>query len=394
MVFIFDLKNFYHEKSRFGDYIAFNGTERFKNIIEKILDNPSSYDLIDIGDIKLDFDNQDGEEFEYRYVNKSERNAVNGVKYGWFIRYNFFCNKEEALRFNDWLFASATLIEGLIEKGIIKGEKIINEMPLIKEVFIFTWESSGGFLKITQQDKSKKSLLDKLYDVVKDHVADSLDKPSINVTDYKEKEDLINRLKLQNQELKTTINIIQKDIEQKIEDFNKDSEKLNEENIDLRQTIAKLKQEDEVNKNDLRLFFRALFPKFTLIRAKMFFTKLSSDHFSEEHVKNLSIFYKKIIEQKVDIEKIDGFKKVEGLSTWYQFYINVTVKDVNYPQSSMYDHQWAGGVKIDTKKKNIPSFYVCKNTEFGNDYFFIHFGEKSISYLENHDPPRSENKGI
>ena len=48
----------FHEKTKYGDFVAFFGTKNFKNIIEKILNNPNAYHLFDSHKmVSIDFDN-------------------------------------------------------------------------------------------------------------------------------------------------------------------------------------------------------------------------------------------------------------------------------------------------------------------------------------------------
>tara|TARA_B100000242_G_C43009188_1_gene469137 strand:- start:127 stop:1305 length:1179 start_codon:yes stop_codon:yes gene_type:complete len=381
----FDLKDLYHEKTQYGDYVAFNGSENFKDIIIKILDNPKSYDLLEINEIRLDFDNDVEEEFEYIKVEKSWRQAKNNIQYEWFIRYNHFINVKEALNFNNWLFASATLIEKLLNEGHIKTDSIISDLPQIKDKNNYAWENSGGKLLISKEENKAESLQQKIYDFVQDVIKDREDaRTDIDISDYQEKEELLQKLKQENDNLRSNIDNLLAIIE-KQEDQASQFE--NEINL-LKAKIAKQRQDKEEQKNDLKLFFKALFPKFKLLRPKQFFQQLSFDKHSEEHVKKLSAIYEEVISKKISIEKIDGSKKVEDLNHWYQFFVEITKTDVHYPQGGVYDHQWSGGVNAKRVQKRFASFYICEVTEHGNVYYYLHFGENSSSLLENYDPPR------
>ena len=381
----FDLKDLYHEKTQYGDYVAFNGSENFKDIIIKILDNPRSYDLLEINEIRLDFDNDVEEEFEYIKIEKSWRTKKNNIQYEWFIRYNHFINKQEALNFNNWLFASATLIGKLLDEGHIKNDSIIRDLPKIKEKNSYAWEKSGGKLLISKEEKKAESLQQKIYDFVQDVIKDRENAgTNIDISDYQEKEELLQNLKQENDNLRSNIDNLLAVIE-KQEDQASQFE--NEINL-LKAEIAKQRQDKEEQKNDLKLFFKALFPKFKLLRPKQFFQQLSFDKHSEEHVKKLSVIYDEVISKKISIEKIDGSTKAEGLNHWYQFSVEITTMNVHYPQSGVYDHQWSGGVDAKSVQKRIPSFYICKVIEHGIVCYYLHFGENSSSLLENYDPPR------
>ena len=381
----FDLKDLYHEKTQYGDYVAFNGSENFKDIIIKILDNPKSYNLLEINEIRLDFDNEVEEEFEYIKVEKSWRQASNNIQYEWFIRYNHFINEKEALNFNNWLFASATLIEKLLNEGHIKTDSIISDLPQIKEKKIYAWENSGGKLLISKREKVAESLHQKIYDFVQDVIkVKEGARTDIDVSDYQEKEELLQKLKQENDNLRSNIDNLLVVIEEQKDQISQFDSEINL----LKAEIAKQMQEKEEQKNDLKLFFKALFPKFKLLRPKQFFQQLSFNKYSEEHVKRLSVIYEEVVSKKISVKKIDGSIKAENLNHWYQLFVEITTTDVHYPQSGVYDHQWSGGVDAKSVRKRIPSFYICKVIEHGIVSYYLHFGENSSSLLENYDPPR------
>tara|TARA_Y100000768_G_C23937847_1_gene663467 strand:+ start:162 stop:1340 length:1179 start_codon:yes stop_codon:yes gene_type:complete len=383
----FDLKDLHHEKTQYGDYVAFNGSENFKDIIIKILDNPKSYDLLEINEIRLDFDNEVEEEFEYIKVEKSWRQASNNIQYEWFIRYNHFINEKEALNFNNWLFASATLIEKLLNEGHIKTDSIISDLPQIKEKKIYDWENSGGKLLISKRERVAESLHQKIYDFVQDVIKDKEGtRTDIDISDYKEKEELLQKLKQENDNLRSNINNLLAVIEKQKDQISQFDSEISL----LKAEIAKQMQDKEEQKNDLKLFFKALFPKFKLLRPKQFFQQLSFNKYSEEHVKRLSVIYEEVVSKKISVKKIDGSIKAENLNHWYQLFVEITTTDVNYPQSGVYDHQWSGGIDAKSVRKRIPSFYICEVNEFGNVRYYLHFGENSSSLLENYDPPTFE----
>ena len=383
----FDLKDLHHEKTQYGDYVAFNGSENFKDIIIKILDNPKSYNLLEINEIRLDFDNEVEEEFEYIKVEKSWRQASNNIQYEWFIRYNHFINEKEALNFNNWLFASATLIEKLLNEGHIKTDSIISDLPQIKEKKIYAWENSGGKLLISKREKVAESLHQKIYDFVQDVIkVKEGARTDIDVSDYQEKEELLQKLKQENDNLRSNIDDLLVVIEEQKDQISQFDSEINL----LKAEIAKQMQDKEEQKNDLKLFFKALFPKFKLLRPKQFFQQLSFNKYSEEHVKRLSVIYEEVVSKKISVKKIDGSIKAENLNHWYQLFVEITTTDVHYPQSGVYDHQWSGGVDAKSVRKRIPSFYICEVNEFGNVRYYLHFGENSSSLLENYDPPTFE----
>ena len=383
----FDLKDLHHEKTQYGDYVAFNGSENFKDIIIKILDNPKSYNLLEINEIRLDFDNEVEEEFEYIKVEKSWRQASNNIQYEWFIRYNHFINEKEALNFNNWLFASATLIEKLLNEGHIKTDSIISDLPQIKEKKIYAWENSGGKLLISKREKVAESLHQKIYDFVQDVIkVKEGARTDIDVSDYQEKEELLQKLKQENDNLRSNIDDLLAVIKEQKDQISQFDSEINL----LKAEIAKQMQDKEEQKNDLKLFFKALFPKFKLLRPKQFFQQLSFNKYSEEHVKRLSVIYEEVVSKKISVKKIDGSIKAENLNHWYQLFVEITTTDVHYPQSGVYDHQWSGGVDAKSVRKRIPSFYICEVNEFGNVRYYLHFGENSSSLLENYDPPTFE----
>ena len=53
----------------------------------------------------------------------------------WYIKYNWFKDYKSALRFNQWMFSTASLIEHLIIEKIIKIDSIIENIPILKKKY-------------------------------------------------------------------------------------------------------------------------------------------------------------------------------------------------------------------------------------------------------------------
>ena len=378
----------FHEKTKYGDFVAFFGTKNFKNIIEKILNNPNAYHLFDSHKmVSIDFDNKNGEEFEYLALRESFRKARNGVQYKWYIKYNWFKDYKSALRFNQWMFSTASLIEHLIIEKIIKIDSIIENIPILKKKYHFVEELDQIRIESKEDQSNSNDAVVEIIKEAKDAFGKILEREIHNVNKDDEKTELIQAieaLKSENSELRIHADNLTNRFKEQISIL----EQVKNESVEFQKENSTLRKELEMNQSSQEEYFRAVFPNFYFVRKKRFLRDLSKDKNKEDHIKILWKLYEEIFHNQNNIENLNNLEKVKGLDSWYQAFFTKKMSKTRYRSNAIYDHQWQGGVDSKIVEETLKSFYICKVNLHGNTRHYIHFGKSSEEYLQNHDPPQ------
>ena len=80
--------DWFHEVTKYGEYVAFNGSEEFKEIVKRICIDPVNHPIND------KFNDSEIEIFSnFRDLKASFRPASNGKQYSWYIKYFKFYKK-------------------------------------------------------------------------------------------------------------------------------------------------------------------------------------------------------------------------------------------------------------------------------------------------------------
>ena len=124
-------EDWYPEVTPYGDYVAFNGDERFAEIVKRILLDPDSYYM-----------HNEFKEYEkvilenYRTVKKSFRKAANGNQYDWYIKYFHVSadekGKKDFIIFNNKVFAIAVIFNTLISMNFFDIDSILENLPILR----------------------------------------------------------------------------------------------------------------------------------------------------------------------------------------------------------------------------------------------------------------------
>ena len=365
-------KDWHHEATRYGEYIAFNGSDDFKEIVYNICLDLENHNLS-----KNEFSTQAYEILSnFRTLNKSFRPASNGEQYHWYIKY-FHIEEKLDSYINDThvkIFGLARVFEKLVDKKFFKIDEILENIPILNKKYVFNSLNKElieiSKLHVSNEDNISSSELASIKDemgVIKD-ILESMNKPDSGVTDTLEER--INQL------------------EQDIETRRSQQKELEEENLNYQKEIGKLRSYINIKSASEITFFKSVFPRFELLSESSIqrITNLK-DH--SVYIDKIKYIYDQLITQEKQIENLADCKKINDLNHWYK--ITITKKDLDQSSNGFSidindDWKWEGG--IEWKNKTIGHIYLCYFEEYGNKKIFLHLG--SPDKLENYDPPRTD----
>lgn len=365
-------KDWHHEATRYGEYVAFNGNDNFKEIVYSICLDSENHNLSG-----NEFNTQEYEILSnFRNLNKSFRPASNGEQYDWYIKYFHI---EE--RLNNYIFDTHTKIFGLarifeelIDRKFFKIDEILENIPILNKKYLFN-SLNKERIEISRSNRGKEENIssEELTDIknemgaIKD-ILESMNKPDSGI--------------IQNLEERTS------QLEQDIETRKSQQKELEDENLNYQKEIGKLKSSINTKSTSVITFFKSVFPRFELLSESSILLIINSkDH--SIYINKILDIYDQLINRNKQIEELVECKKIDDLKHWYR--VTITKKDLDQSSSGWSsdindDWKWEGG--IEWKNKTIGHIFLCYFEEYGNQKIFLHAGDSDK--LENYDPPRTD----
>ena len=387
--------DWYHEVTSYGEYVAFNGDEKFAEIVKRILLDPESYY------IHNEFNEYEKVILEnYRTVKKSFRTAANGNQYDWYIKYFHLGSDEKETEnfniFNKKVFGKAVIFNALISMNFFDLDSILENLPILRKKYKFQFEKDRTIIKITKLEaRSDQINISNEVSVLKDEIS-SIKEMLENIQNQapSSKEVDLETYTSQIRELKTTLkNKLEKisQLENELISNNEINKEIENKNLMLQQEIGKLKTQINEKNSSIITFFESVFPRLSLL-SDIVLTKIVNSRDRETYMKKIKEINEHLIEKDKDIKDLNSCTKVKGLKHWYR--INISKKDLNQSRSGFgqdiySDWIWQGGVEECWQHKDIGYLYVCVFEKHGNINIFIHSDEDE-SNLQYHDPPRTE----
>jgi hypothetical protein len=366
------IEDWHHEATRYGEYIAFNGSDDFKEIVYNICLDLENHNLS-----KNEFSTQACEILSnFRTLNRSFRPASNGEQYDWYIKY-FHIEKGLDSYINDThlkIFGLAKVFENLVDKKFFKIDEILENIPILNKKYVFDSLNKElieiSKLHVSNEDNILPSELASIKDemgIIKD-ILESMNKPDSGATET----------------LEERINQLEHDIETR----RSEQKELEEVNLNYQKEIGKLRSSVNTKSASVVTFFKSVFPRFELLsESSILFMIDLKDH--SDYIDKIKDIYDQLIIQGKQIENLTDCKKINNLKHWYK--ITITKKDLDQSSNGWSsdindDWKWEGG--IEWKNKTIGQIYLCYFEEHGNQKIFLHAG--SPDKLENYDPPRTD----
>ena len=385
-------ENWHIANMRYGEYVAFDGSDLFATIVAGICRDPNSHC------IGKEFDEDQVEIISsFRNLSKSYRTSTNGLNYDWYIRY-FHLNKNQYDSFSSIhkrIFVLAKVIEALIEEGLFDVHEILKNIPRINKDYKIEYDEEAIEIIKIQKDEERtadrneiKSTRDELNEF-KSFITEMMKKAGGNDQEYKQlvkaNEDTI-------KQLEKRIDTLQDKIDHTYEEKSVIEGRLVEASI----TIGSLKSQISERGESVLMVFKVLFPKFTLLSENTFLSDVINSRDQHLYINALKVIYKKLVDDKCSIEDLGGCFKLTNTRTWYRFTLSKKEERSGFSKADAYtDWTWAGGIDfIEQTLEN--SFYISIFEEYGNQKIYLHFGKLNVeTLLESHDPPRAEkNTGI
>ena len=371
--------DWFHEVTKYGEYVAFNGSEEFKEIVKKICIDPENHI------ISNKFDESEIEIFSnFRALKASFRTASNGKQYDWYIKY---FNLEDNFDFENLhikIFDLAVIFNALINEGLFKANEILESIPNLKKDYTFEFLDEHTLIKVLKNNPKERENTSSLelnglkneMEGIKNILASMQQPDSASIDKLKDK---INELE---KDLKST--------NKGYEELNKEYEGLEEEILECQKENGRLRSYLNENNAASITFFKSVFPQFSVL-SESFIPLIMNSKTHLLYVNKIKDVYKQLIDEKRDIKSIENCSKIENLNYWYK--ILITKKDFNqtssgYSSDIYADWKWEGGLEALWTNKTIGNLYICSFEEFGNQNIYLHAGDESK--LENHDPPRKD----
>ena len=365
-------KDWHHEATKYGEYVAFNGSDNFKEIVYNIcldLEN-HSLTLNKFNSLECDILSN------FRNLNKSFRPASNGHQYDWYIKY-FHLDK----RLDDFMgethakiFGLATIFEKLINEKFFKIEEILENIPILNKKYLFSSLTKEKIEVSCISKEQEKNASSSELSNIKDEMAKIKNiLESMNKSDSGTIENFERRI---NQ------------LEQDIEIRKSEQKMLEDENLNYQREIGRLKSSINTKSASVITFFKSVFPRFELLSESSILLILNSiDH--SVYINKIKDIYDKLIKLENNIEDLDDCEKIDDLKNWYK--ITITKKDLDQSSSGWSsdindDWKWEGGITWINKK--VGHIFLCYFVEHGIQKIFLHAGDSSK--LENYDPPRTD----
>ena len=388
--------DWYHEVTSYGEYVAFNGDEKFAEIVKRILLDPESYYIND------EFNEYEKVILEnYRTLERSFRPAANGNEYDWYIKYFHVNADEKTLEnfniFNKKVFGIAVIFDALISNNFFDLDAILVNLPILRKEYKFQFDKDITIIKITKKVEagSDQIKISNEMSELKDEISNIKEMlENIQNQAPSSKEVDLETYTSQIRELKTTLkNKLEKisQLENELISNNEINKEIENKNLMLQQEIGKLKTQINEKNSSIITFFESVFPRLSLL-SDIVLTKIVNSRDRETYMKKIKEINEHLIEKDKDIKDLNSCTKVKGLKHWYR--INISKKDLNQSRSGFgqdiySDWIWQGGVEECWQHKDIGYLYVCVFEKHGNINIFIHSDEDE-SNLQYHDPPRTE----
>lgn len=365
-------KNWHHEATRYGEYVAFNGSDNFKEIVYKICLDPGNHNLSE-----NEFNDQDNEILSnFRTLNKSFRPASNGEQYEWYIKYFHIEKKLDSYMIDTHIkiFGLATVFERLIEQNLFEIDEILENIPILNKEYKFNSLNKEliGITKISisgeeSASRSELTIIKNEMEGIRS-ILESMNQPETGDIDN----------------LESRINQLEQDIDRR----RSKQKDLEEQNLNYLKEIGKLKSSINTKSASAVTFFRSVFPKFSLL-SESFIPGIIHAKEHSDYINKIKDIYDQLINQKKQIEDLSECIKIDKLKHWYR--IDIIKKELDQGHSGWSsdindDWKWQGG--IEWKNKTIGHIYLCYFEEHGNEKIFLHAGDSEK--LEHYDPPRTD----
>lgn len=352
---------------RFGNFVAFNGSDLFCTLVTNILRHPDAY-------LKI-LDCESNLTFEYLTLRESFRPSSNNQKYDWYIKYSAQENIDRLRKIHTYVFDHALIYAHFLKENSLLHKDLLQHIPEIKNNFEFFINDpvrrivSITTKSIVEPDPESDKIASKVVNLL---MQNNLLKTGLDDQTTKQ----INELELTIDELREKITSNQEIIaSHQAEVLKKDQE------------ISNLYQSLESQNRAAFTIFKSIFPNLNILNESAFFSEFLKTKYLHLHIKAL-------LETLDNINKKEGNNvlneqnKVANLESWFK--IEVFSEDIKMGGTGIYDHQWQGGIKREPKKLSS-AFYISISEKYGNKRYFVHFSdfydEACKNLLEKNDPP-------
>jgi len=354
---------------QYGDYIGFNGSEVYGEVVEAILGQPHDFLLLNIsGCAKPNFLN-------YDIFNRSFRPSTNGINYDWYIRFRGE-ERKDIISFVFYVFIHAIIFNHFIKQKRINNYGILESLPILMGEYTFAIKDpkhniaskglsldSIGSCGVEINDVSllkshneirEETIAKKVIEMLEQSSA--LNKSEKNIKSDEEIEKLQTKI--------VDLNILTEDLQENIltilrenDDFRKEIQRLNSIN-------GKIKDSQLESKKNIFRSFTSMYKGFYFPKGiENLYQAISSNGY-DYHLNDLKNNYQSLVGDRVGIDDVDSLVNIDGLKTWYK------------PRS-----------------RSDSGFMISYVNNFGNDSFYIYFADDLKAnddwyFLENNDPPR------